>query len=292
VKRCLACDEGFTSEDWFCPRCGVGPAHIDGLLAFAPELAEASDGYDAEHFARLFELEARHFWFRARNRLIQWAMATHFSQARSLLEVGCGTGYVLAGLRASFPELALSGGEIFTRGLGFAQRRMPGATLLQMDARAIPFEREFDVVGAFDVIEHIDEDDAVLAQMQRAVKPGGGLLLTVPQHAWLWSSTDDDAHHKRRYGSRELVSKVERAGFRVVKITSFVSLLLPAMALARLAPRARQARTSQHDPYAELRMGQPANALFETTMTLERALIRAGLSLPTGGSLLLVAVRG
>ena len=286
MKRCLACEAAFSADDWRCPRCGVSPVRIDGLPSFAPELAAANDGYDESHFARLFELESGHFWFRGRNRLIEWALASHFPSARSLLEVGCGTGYVLAGMHAAFPALSLTAGEVFTRGLVFAQQRVPGATFVQMDARAIPFESEFDVVGAFDVIEHLEEDEVALSELHRALKRGGGLLLTVPQHAWLWSVNDDDAHHKRRYGAADLVSKVERAGFRIRRMTSFVSLLFPVMALARLGHhREGEAR----DPYAELRLGRPANAMFGGVTRLERALIRAGVSLPIGGSLLLVA---
>ena len=102
-----------------------------------------------------------------------------------------------------------------------------------MDARKVPFQGEFDVIGAFDVIEHIDEDEDVLREMYSAIKPGGGIILTVPQHDWLWSETDVYAHHKRRYSRKELRSKVERAGFRVEYMTSFVSVLLPALMISR-----------------------------------------------------------
>ena len=155
-----------------------------------------------------------------------------------------------------------------------------------MDARAIPFVEEFDVIGAFDVLEHIEEDDMVLRQMHRAVRPGGGVLLTVPQHKFLWSRTDEYACHVRRYSAQDLVAKVAAAGFRVERMTSFVSLLLPLM----MAARARQPATDeQFDPLAELRIGGIANALLEKIMGIERLAIRAGLGFPAGGSLLLVA---
>jgi 2-polyprenyl-3-methyl-5-hydroxy-6-metoxy-1,4-benzoquinol methylase len=72
------------------------------------------------------------------------------------------------------PAPRVYGSDIFNRSLSFAQRRLPDAVLFQMDARRIPFEEEFDVVGAFDVLEHINEDDVVLRQMLQAIKPGGG----------------------------------------------------------------------------------------------------------------------
>ena len=95
------------------------------------------------------------------------------------------------------------------------------------------------MVGAFDVIEHISEDEEALAQLRRAVRPGGGVLVTVPQHPRLWSPADDYGEHKRRYRRRELVEKVSAAGLEIERITSFVSLLLPAMIASRFLDRRR-----------------------------------------------------
>jgi len=286
VKRCLACGARFGAAGWRCPECGREPETIGGFPAFAPELARGGAGYDPEHYDRLFALEASHFWFRARNRLILWALHRHFPGARSFCEIGCGTGYVLTAVREALPEAVLSGSEAFAEGLPFAARRVPDAQLMQMDACAIPFDGEFDALGAFDVIEHIPDDRAALAQMHGALVAGGGLLVTVPQHPWLWSWMDDEAHHVRRYTAAELRGKVEAAGFRVRRMTSFVSLLLPAMMLSRLGRRRQQVEA---DPYAEFRMSRAVNRLLEGVLSLERGLIRAGVSFPAGGSLLLVA---
>src|SRR5204863_7401731 len=98
------------------------------------------------------------------------------------------------------------------------------------DARALPYRDAFDLVGAFDVLEHIDEDEAVLAEMAAATRRGGGVLITVPQHPWLWSEADDHAHHRRRYSRSALIDKVRSAGLRPVAVTSFVTFLLPVMA--------------------------------------------------------------
>src|SRR5262245_59889697 len=172
---------------------------MEGYPAFAPELARAAAGFDPAHFSELAELESRNFWFRARNRLIAWALARHCPGAKRFLEVGCGTGYVLSGLAAALPGLDVTGSEVAAEGLGFAARRVPRAKLIQMYARRIPFRDEFDVVGAFDVIEHIEEDRSVLRAMRETLVPGGSLLLTVPQHPFLWSQYDERAHHVRRY---------------------------------------------------------------------------------------------
>lgn len=239
-------------------------------------------------FAELAALEESNFWFRARNRLILWALRRYAPSFTGFLEVGCGTGYVLQGVANAFPGAGICGTEAQTEGLQFAASRVPRATFLQMDARRMPFDREFDVIGAFDVIEHIGEDETVLAQMHRALRPGGHLLLTVPQHPFLWSEYDVRAHHVRRYTGGELRQKLARAGFETVKMTSFVSVLLPLMMLSRLT---RRTESPDYDPLAELRIGRVTNALLELALDIERAVIRAGVPLPVGGSLLAVARR-
>lgn len=257
-------------------------------MSFAPDLLDPDRYFNPEAFERLFRIESNHFWFRSRNQLLRWALEKYFSHAESFLEIGCGTGYVLSGIQEKFPCLRIWGSDIFSRGLSFAQRRLPDAALFQMDGRRIPFEEEFDVVGAFDVLEHIDEDAVVLQQMLQATKPGGGVIITVPQHPFLWSVVDERSFHKRRYTRIELEKKVKEAGFRIVHTTSFVSFLLPLMLISRIR---RERSRKEFDPSAETRVGGLINAILERVMTLERVCIRQGVSLPAGGSLLIIAHR-
>jgi SAM-dependent methyltransferase len=288
MKVCLACQSEFESMNWRCPSCGHQPETLDQRLCFAPELAAMNEGFKEDGFAQLAELEAGNFWFRSRNRLLFWAIRRFFSGAKNFLEIGCGTGFVLQGIRRKFPGIQLSGSEIFNTGLSFAEKRLPDVSLYQMDARRIPFHREYDVIGAFDVVEHIDEDEKVLGQMYRAVKPGGGVILTVPQHRFLWSAYDEYGHHKRRYSRKELVNKVRNAGFSVLHTSSFVSILLPLMFLSRFL---KKKISDQYDQFSEFRIGAFTNWALEKALSLERALLKTGVSLPLGGSLLLVGRR-
>jgi SAM-dependent methyltransferase len=285
MKICLNCRRRFDDQDWECPGCHYEPEKIDGHIAFAPRIAEHGEGFNANYFATLFELEPNSFWFRSRNRLICWALERYFPRARSLLEVGCGTGFVLAGIRKNLPDLTLAGSEIFAAGLRLAAQRLRGVRLFQMDAQQIPFESEFDIIGAFDVLEHVTNDELVLSQMYQAVRDGGGILLTVPQHPFLWSRVDEYSKHVRRYTAVELKTKVRRAGFSIARATSFVSLLLPLM----LISRARMRRGEGELDSTEVRLSAPLDFLLELIMDCERAMIRCGIFLPAGGSLLLIA---
>lgn len=240
-------------------------------------------GFDPELFEPLAGVEERSFWFRARNRLIVSTFRRRFPAAQSFLEIGCGSGVVLAALHKAFPALHLTGSELYEEGLDIARRRLPDADLVILDARELPYVDAFDIVGAFDVLEHIDEDELVLGQMLRAARPGGGVLILVPQHPWLWSEHDEIVEHRRRYTRKELVTKAERAGIDVVEVTSFVSSLLPAMAVSRAVDRVRK----KTDPIANLEPG-PLNVVLEKMLDGERRLIEKGVSLPFGGSLMLV----
>jgi SAM-dependent methyltransferase len=287
VRLCLACGAGIHGDDWTCPECGQSPARNE-FLSFAPELDAGNEFIEADSFERLARLEGGSFWFRARSELIVWAVRRYAQSASSFLEVGCGTGFVMHGLHKAFPSMALTGAEIHGDALRFTRHRVPGAELLQMDARRIPFDSEFDAAGAFDVIEHIDEDAEVLAQMGQAVRPGGLVLASVPQHRWLWSAADDFAHHRRRYRRGEIRRKAEEAGLEVEAVISFVSVLLPLL----LASRVRQrGNLESYDPSGELRFSRSLDRSLEAAMSLERWLIKRSLRFPAGASALMVARR-
>jgi ubiquinone/menaquinone biosynthesis C-methylase UbiE len=288
MRLCLQCHGTCGSGGWLCTACGAAPLERGGIVYFAPTLA-AGDGGDAtyQHEA-LLAAERSHFWFRGRAQLLVWALQRHFPRLTTLLDVGCGRGALLEAVHRKFPRVALAGGELLDGGLQLARPRLNGVDLYQIDARALPFDREFDVVTSCDVLEHIDDHQAVAHEFFRAVVPGGGIIITVPQHQWLWSAVDTYSHHRRRYQRHELVSIVEQAGFVVERVTSFMTALLPVVLLSRIR---QQQLDERFDPTAELKIGAVANTLFGTALDVERMVIRAGASLPFGSSLLLVARR-
>lgn len=286
MKICLHCKYIFSFDEWACPSCGHQPERLNGIEAHAPELANGGGGFKPEYFSELSRLETENFWFHARNELILWALRTYIPDASTFLEVGCGTGFVLSGIARACPKLALSGSEIFLAGLSHAAKRVPSAYFMQMDARRVPFVEEFDAIGAFDVLEHIKEDETVLAQLHSAIKPGGVLLLTVPQHPWLWSASDEYACHVRRYTRAEIEQKVLIAGFDLLRSSSFVTSLLPAMMLSRIL---QKQKTKDFDPAGELKINAVLNKSFYALMMLELAGIRFGMNYPVGGSRLIVA---
>lgn len=288
MKRCLSCHHTFLSSATDCPACGYSPVFEDGFPLYAPDFAKGGGGFKSSYFSELARFEAQNFWFRSRNQLIVWALKKYCKDFQSFLEVGCGTGFVLSGVFQEFPAATLLGSEIFTAGLRFAAERLPSVKFIQMDARNIPYRDEFDVIGAFDVLEHIEDDVTVLREVCAALKENGFLFITVPQHGWLWSPVDEYACHVRRYSASELHTKLETVGFEIVRTTSFVSVLLPAMLLSRVKQRHAQ---SSIDPAYELKLSTGLNAFLYKVMQAEVGLISSGINLPIGGSRLVVAKR-
>ncbi len=286
MKRCPQCSTAHEAADWVCPACGWRPERHGQVYDLMSQGTAGSLGFQAHNFQDLAAVEDRYFWFAARNALIAWAMSRYLPDARTFLEVGCGNGQVLRALQRVAPNLRLTASEAFVEGLEVAASRLTGVDFLRIDVRALPFQEEFDAVGAFDVLEHVDDDRQAMAEIARTTKKGGGVLVTVPQHPRLWSEIDTYSGHKRRYTRSALTGLLRGAGLRVVRVTSFVSLLMPGLLLSRVVRRGRPV-----DPAAEYRIPAAVNRLAGAMMGLERGFIRAGLSLPAGGSLLAVARR-
>jgi SAM-dependent methyltransferase len=249
-----------------------------------------NEGFVEGYYEKLAQVEGEHFWFNSRNRLVTWALNKYFPDVKSFLEVGCGTGFVLSEIERSFPQLRLWGGEIHPAGLKCASPRLTNAKLMQMDARKIPFENEIDVIGAFDVLEHVDDDELVLAQINKALHKGGGIILTVPQHPFLWSSWDVTSCHRRRYTRKELVTKLDRAGFKVVRITSFFFFIFPLMMLSRIKMSLGPAE-KKSNLEAAFSISPVLSTSLEKICKVERSLIARGISFPAGGSLLCVGTK-
>jgi len=245
-------------------------------------MTQQTETFPEESFAKLAAVEDGHFWFEERNNLISWAMKKYAPDCRSFLEVGCGTGFVLRRIAEDFPQASMTAVEYYEAALPFARQRCPRAAISQADITNLPFDSEFDVVGCFDVLEHIPDDLAALRNLKKALKPGGLLLVSVPQHMWLWSDLDEHSCHQRRYLKRELIEKATANELSVVMNTSFVSLLVPLMLLRKL----RTERESAKDTHStEFEMSPLVNRTLRSVLAAEQVAVKLGFTWPLGGSL-------
>ena len=279
MKRCLQCESLFATDSWECPPAAFRAAGRRRSL-FSPDLAREIAGYETALFDNHGGEQAeRSFWTRARAALIVWALDTYAPQAHRFLEIGCGTGGVLMRLESALPDLDLIGAEALVSGLRIARTRLARAQLMQLDATSIPFDGEFDAIGAFDVIEHISNDDRVLTAMAGALRLGASSSSPCRSIRGCSGRPDVSARHVRRYTARGLTQQVMRLGLRVECATSFVSLLFPAMVGARLLAKWRR---GTYDSAEEFNIGR-LNDLFARIMDVERWTIRHGMRWPIGG---------
>lgn len=238
---------------------------------------------DRSAYERMAKLQATHWWFAARRRILRAELRRIGLPAGArLLDAGCGPGANLSMLAEFGAVTGMemdAGARAHARGLGHAvvDGRLPGAPF---DAGA------FDLVGAFDVIEHVEEDAAAVADLGRMLKPGGMILATVPAHRWMWSAHDRRHHHFRRYQKAAFRALFENAGLRVERVTYFNTLLFPLAAAVRLAKNALRGRG---DGLADDRMPPAAlNAALREIFAAEAGLL--GLAdLPLGVSLMVRA---
>lgn len=255
------------------------------------------ESYDPAHFAPLFASEDRHFWFRTRNLVISLLvkqLVAGFGPGARVLEVGCGTGNVLRVLEQICPPGTVAGMDLFIEGLRFASKRTT-CPLVQGDAHMPPFSRQFDLIGLFDVLEHLPDDREVLQDLHSMLAPGGALFLTVPAHRSLWSYFDTASDHYRRYETDELHDKLVQAGFRIEYLTQYMVSIFPLVRIGRTAAtlRARlqrgKADQAQEMLYDELRVRPGVNEILQWLLALESRFIAQRHRLPIGTSLLAIA---
>jgi SAM-dependent methyltransferase len=234
-------------------------------------------------YEQMAELDQRHWWYRARREVLAALIRRSVRPPPNarILEIGCGTGHNLAMLGEFGKVDAL---ELDEEARALAEKRLGREVMsAPLPELAGVRERHYDLIGAFDVIEHIDDDRAALASIAARLKPGGKLVVTVPAHQWMWSAHDVVNHHKRRYSKRALKQLIEASPLRLEAIGHFNSLLFPVAVAQRLASKL----SGKED--ADLKLPPaPLNAALERTFAAERHLI-GRLPLPPGLSLFAVA---
>lgn len=234
-------------------------------------------------YEQMAELDQRHWWYRARREVLAALIrrAAPPPPGAKLLELGCGTGHNLAMLGQFGAVDAL---ELDEEARAIAEQRL-GRSVMQAplpELAGVP-DRHYDMIGAFDVIEHIADDAAALASIAAKLKPGGKLVMTVPAHAWMWSAHDVVNHHQRRYSKAALRRLIEASPLKLERIGYFNSLLFPLAVAERLSSKLR----GKND--ADLKLPPaPLNAALEKAFAAERHLI-ARVPLPPGLSLFAVA---
>lgn len=242
----------------------------------------------AKYYGEYAQIEAVHWWFES-PRAIFGTLLRQLPLAPDalLLDLGCGTGANLNLLSRYGRVNGLDRGAAAAR---YARNRTQ-VPVLRGDVRSLPVRSStVDLVTAFDLIEHIDDDRACVGEMARVLRPGGHVLVTVPAFPWMWGRQDVISHHKRRYRARDFAQLFVMAGLRIRRLTYLNTFLFPVVAAVRLARRVFPEKNTEL--MSDFSMTKPGrvNDLLAKLFSLEAPLI-ARVNLPLGVSLLCVAER-
>ncbi|MCA8944353.1 MAG: methyltransferase domain-containing protein [Planctomycetes bacterium] len=244
---------------------------------------------EASVYDQFAELEDHHFWFRGRREIFFDLLDRELGDRtdRELLEVGCGPGGFLGPLQRY--------GRVF--GLDIAHDAMAYCrsrgyeNCITGSGHALPFaDASFDFVGLFDTIEHIPDDEAVLREVRRVIRPDGCIFISVPAYQFLYSQNDRLVHHCRRYRRGPLKRLLRKTGFRVTKATYFNTFLFPLILPAVLTVKLKERLVGLPDEETNLSHEFPGivNDTFARFMGSEKLLLR-NMSFPFGHSLIAIA---
>ncbi|HMA36804.1 MAG TPA: methyltransferase domain-containing protein [Chloroflexia bacterium] len=244
-----------------------------------------------EFYAEYYQIEDRHWWFIGRRQIFLQILDKYLVRRlgpppRRILDVGCGTGTMI-GYLARYGQA--EGIDMDADAVEFCHQRGV-RQVQQVTSLPLPFpDASFDLVTALDVLEHIDDDRAMLRELYRILRPGGLFLLSVPAYRFLWGAQDEVSHHKRRYVAPEMRERLITTGFRVRRLSYFNTLLFPAIAAVRVLRPYRPGAATLKSDFTLTRPG-PANTLLGRLFALEAPVITRW-SLPFGVSILGLAAK-
>ncbi|HOO56670.1 MAG TPA: class I SAM-dependent methyltransferase [bacterium] len=268
-----------------CTGCGAVFSIEEGVPVFAGPDSESADGFRDDFFEGFHRREAKHFWHTGRKNIIFRLVRKYYRPGWRMIELGCGSGNVVEYLNRK--GLPVEGGDIFPSAIKFAAGKTK-TKFFRIDILNLPFRDEYDAIGIFDVLEHIDDDRAALGRINEALKTGGLLFVTVPAGKALWSNFDEFYCHRRRYEKNELKRALEESGFRVLRLSHFVFLLYPLVAVTRKLSGKYRDSGREIEKYDAVKIVPVVNTVLSLVMMLESLLVSLA-DLPCGSSLVCVA---
>lgn len=194
-------------------------------------------------YIQMSSIESTHWYFRGKRAILRGLLQHYLVPDRNyrILDIGCGTGRVLEMLQEFGRPYGVDGSAL---ALNLCRQRGLGDLILADATRSLPFDAgSFDLVCAFDLLEHIPDEQVFFLEAERVLKPHGLLFLTVPAFEFLWSEHDVALGHFRRYRAVELAKLLKGNDLQIVKLTYYNFFLFPIACLYRLLRRAVPAKT-------------------------------------------------
>lgn len=229
------------------------------------------------------ESDSLYFWYRARKILIDQMLGQKFNsfrEDREILDVGCGTGTELDILKKYGKVTAIDMDETALELI-----RKENCQAIKGDIENIPLAKDhFDCICCFDILEHLNDDKQVLANIYDALKPNGYIFITSPAYQMLYSTHDKYTGHVRRYSKKELWSKLKKSGFKDIELGYWNFFLFLPIALVRLTKKfvfIFLLRSTAHTTDAKP-LNRWLNSILFQILNFENILIKRSIKFPFG----------
>jgi len=264
---------------------GKKPQVVDGIKCYCLQVDDNHRDYPATGLDNLYRSERHYFWLVSRCEYIVEIFKKYVGKHENIIEIGAGTGNVTRNLRAAGYKPAV--GELHLSGLYYA-RSYGIKECYQFDLYDPPFQKHFDVIGMFDVLEHLDSSVEALKQVNSMLRVNGKLIITVPAHMWLWSRDDKIAEHKIRYTKSTMKDALKASGFEIVEMKYFFIFIVPLLWLRKILHSDLNSEVSAVEKKTDITINPILNKILLGLCRLESKIRRI---LPNlfGGSLLVVA---
>jgi 2-polyprenyl-3-methyl-5-hydroxy-6-metoxy-1,4-benzoquinol methylase len=226
---CPKCETILTkkSDCFECEKCQYKALIDRGIVCFNPEIDDSFSDYDPAALEIFYQHEKQHFWFRTRRDVIKDLFGKYVNKEDKVIEIGAGTGNISKMLLRAGYNVAI--GDVHKKAL-YLFKSHGVKEKYQFDINQSPFRDHFDVVGMFDVLEHIKNDEQALESVSKILKDHGKIILTVPAHKWLWSR--HDYSHKRRYNLGRIRKIFKKNNLKILEAKHFFVSIVPLL-LAR-----------------------------------------------------------
>ena len=231
---CHKCSNNIYKEEddggYVCKFCDEKYPIINSVTYFDQSTSDKEYNFNEYQIEidKIYNAERDHFWFKSRRNLILQVFNKFISKKDKIIEIGAGTGSIA--MMLSNNDYDLSIGELHPSGIEYFlrdnNRKLP---IYQFNIMNNPFKEHFDVVGLFDVLEHIKDDKLAIRHIYNMLKPNGKVVLTVPAHMWLWCEEDEVSNHFKRYELDNLKKMLISEGFTISYATHFFLSIIPLL---------------------------------------------------------------
>jgi SAM-dependent methyltransferase len=243
-----------------------------------------------EEYEKMYNQENTYWWFQGRKKIL-FKMIRHYGLLKGgkarVLDIGCGTGLILQGISSQACAIGL---DFSKKALSFCGRRKI-SNLLLGDVAKLPIkDASVDLILALDLLEHIEDDEGLMSEISRTLKPEGYILATVPAHQYLWSGHDEALHHFRRYSKEGFLNLIARNGFQPIKYSYVITFtFLPILLFRMIQKTYRRFLPSSDKPRTHIIiLPKYINSLLIDILDWEGSLLKH-MNFPIGISLLCIA---